>query len=146
MASGEVHDRTTWMGAAGLGLAIWTATNSFEQTTWAIAGCLFGGLMFSPDLDLKSKPWRRWGLLRWIWTPYQAWVPHRSFLSHTPIVGTLIKLLYLGFPVAIACVLMGVKIDLETANAGMVAGGWFFLGGVEAGCCIHLLMDWLSSK
>ena len=27
---------------------------------------LFGGLFLSPDLDINSRPYQRWGVLRWI--------------------------------------------------------------------------------
>lgn len=144
MASGEVHDRTTWMGAAGLGLVIWTVTNSFEQTTGASAGVLFGGLMLSPDLDIKSKPWRRWGLLRFLWTPYQKVVPHRSVLSHSPLIGTAGRLIYLAIPTLLICLIFRVPIDLVMVKQVLFQGGFMFLGGIEVGCCLHLLMDWLG--
>jgi uncharacterized metal-binding protein len=55
---------------------------------------LFSGLMFGPDLDLDSKPYRRWGPLKLLWKPYQAALPHRSVLSHGPILGTIIRIIY----------------------------------------------------
>src|SRR5437868_12082452 len=55
---------------------------------------LVSGLMFSPDLDLRSAPYRRWRKLRWIWLPYQRLVPHRSWISHSLLFGPLIRVLY----------------------------------------------------
>jgi uncharacterized metal-binding protein len=67
-----------------------------DHTTSAIAtvAMLFSGLMFGPDLDLDSKPYRRWGPLRFLWKPYQAALPHRSKFSHGPILGTVIRIVY----------------------------------------------------
>lgn len=55
---------------------------------------LFAGLMFGPDLDLYSRQYQRWGFLRWIWIPYQKSLRHRSMLSHGPIIGTIVRSLY----------------------------------------------------
>lgn len=67
-----------------------------DHTTSAIATItmLFSGLMFGPDLDLDSKPYRRWGPLKFLWKPYQAALPHRSKLSHGPVLGTVIRVVY----------------------------------------------------
>ncbi|MCG3159383.1 MAG: hypothetical protein JMDDDDMK_00369 [Acidobacteria bacterium] len=67
-----------------------------DHTTSAIAtvAMLFSGLMFGPDLDLDSKPYRRWGPLKFLWKPYQVALPHRSKLSHGPILGTIIRIAY----------------------------------------------------
>lgn len=151
MSSGKVHDQTTWMGAAMFGTTMLVVTNNPIHSGYLCAGVLFGGLMFSPDLDIKSKPWRRWGLLRFIWSPYQKWIPHRSWLSHSPIIGTLVKLLYLGIPIAIALYSFG-EIEITPQILKLLfqqfidSGLWLFLVGVELGCCIHLGMDWLSSN
>ncbi len=51
--------------------------------------------MLSPDLDTKSKIHSRWGLLRFIWFPYRKVIRHRSIISHFPILGSIIRTLYL---------------------------------------------------
>ena len=60
----------------------------------ATGAMLFAGLMFGPDLDLMSRPYKRWGPLRFIWKPYQVALPHRSVLSHGPVLGTVIRIVY----------------------------------------------------
>lgn len=50
--------------------------------------------MLSPDLDLDSSIYRRWGPFRFLWWPYQKLLPHRSVFSHSFIVGPLIRLAY----------------------------------------------------
>ncbi len=58
------------------------------------AGYLFGTFFLSPDNDLyHSLPSKRWKFLRFIWKPYSKFFSHRG-VSHLPIVGSLLRLLY----------------------------------------------------
>ncbi len=52
--------------------------------------------MLGPDLDIHSIQYKRWGPLRWIWLPYQTALHHRSKLSHGPIIGTALRVIYLS--------------------------------------------------
>ena len=91
MPSGRTHDRLTWWSTAAAALALLTLT---RRGDWALAlalGSLFGGLMFSADLDTVSRPLRRWGPLAWIWTPYRWLVPHRASHSHGLVWGPLFR-------------------------------------------------------
>ncbi len=96
MPSGATHDRITLLClplASGLTFLV----SRSPSITLSLAGSfLFSGLMFGPDLDIHSVQFKRWGILRWIWRPYQAGLHHRSWLSHGPIIGTVLRLLYLG--------------------------------------------------
>lgn len=57
---------------------------------------LAGSLWLSPDLDLRANAARRrWGPLGFIWLPYAKAFRHRG-ISHSPLVGPLTRLLYLG--------------------------------------------------
>lgn len=59
-----------------------------------VAAHMSSGLLFSPDLDLRSAPYRRWRSLRWVWLPYQRMVPHRSWISHSFVLGPLLRIVY----------------------------------------------------
>lgn len=50
---------------------------------------LFGTFFLSPDLDIKSGPYNRWGMLKVIWVPYQFFFGHRGVLHH-PVFGPVI--------------------------------------------------------
>jgi uncharacterized metal-binding protein len=96
MASGKNHDRITLIClplVAGISLAI---TKNTDLTFWIASSFLFSGLMFGPDLDIHSQQYIRWGWLRWLWKPYQSSIRHRSPLSHGPMIGTMLRLLYVG--------------------------------------------------
>jgi uncharacterized metal-binding protein len=95
MPSGRTHDRITlWTLplVAALALAV---TRRSTLTLAICAGFLFGGLMLGPDLDIHSVHYKRWGWLRWIWIPYRGSMRHRSPLSHAPITGTVLRVVYL---------------------------------------------------
>ncbi len=95
MPSGRTHDSITlWSLPLVAGLTF-ERTQSSGLTLIVSGGFLFGGLMFGPDLDIYSRQYRRWGPLRWIWLPYRRGMRHRSILSHGPLVGTLVRVLYL---------------------------------------------------
>lgn len=96
MPSGQTHDRLTWIGTPVVVLGVGWVSHLWPLGAIAGASYLVGGLFFSPDLDTYSRPYQRWGYLRWLWWPYQQWIPHRSVLSHGPIIGTMLRLLYGG--------------------------------------------------
>jgi len=61
--------------------------------------------MLGPDLDIHSIQYRRWGPLRWIWLPYQKALKHRSQLSHGPIIGTAVRVMYLSVWIALFAII-----------------------------------------
>jgi uncharacterized metal-binding protein len=95
------------------------------MTLLVAGGFMFGGLMFGPDLDIYSRQFQRWGVLRWIWLPYQKSLRHRSFLSHGPIIGTTLRVVYLTTFLALVAILM-VMIFTKLGN---VAWDWGKLWG-----------------
>jgi uncharacterized metal-binding protein len=69
------------------------------------AGCgSILGVFLSPDLDVNHKTiserilLETVGILGWLffvyWWPYAKLVRHRSWLSHAPLFGTALRLLY----------------------------------------------------
>lgn len=91
---------------AGVVVTASTISEYNEWAGWAAFGA-FCGLVVEPDLDqdYQAAPLgtmretggdvlaRLWQLY---WTPYARLIPHRSLLSHGPIIGTLGRMLYLA--------------------------------------------------
>src|SRR5437868_1890322 len=97
MPSGRTHDLITIVtGAAGAPALLNTGLPDMGPTNAIVllGTYLASGLLFSPDLDLHSAPYRRWRKLRWVWIPYQRLVPHRSWVSHSLLLGPVIRVLY----------------------------------------------------
>lgn len=63
-------------------------------TAFFAASHLIGTYWLSPDLDMDTRVFRRWGILRVMWIPYAKLALHRSKLSHSAIGGP-VRLLYL---------------------------------------------------
>jgi uncharacterized metal-binding protein len=160
MPSGRTHDRITlWALPLVTGVTFWQ-TKSGNLTLLVVGGFLFGGLMFGPDLDIYSRPYQRWGFLRFIWLPYQKSLRHRSLFSHGPIIGTTLRVVYLGGLIAIAAVfalfvaqtLWNVELNWqtlgETVTSTLTRYSTEFLAlflGLELGAMSHSLSDWGGS-
>lgn len=158
MPSGQTHDAVTWFFVTPVALATWVLTQDAVGTGLTATTFAFAGTMFSGDLDLPSRQYRRWGRLRWLWKPYQWLVPHRSILSHGIVVGPLVRLVYLvGVLAAIAAAGMRLytghwgfawtAVDHAAAAAARLDGRtWVCLGYALAGLWIggasHSLADW----
>ena len=160
MPSGRTHDRITLWGlplVTGLTFALSWSGN----ITLILAGAyLFSGLMFSPDLDLYSRPYQRWGYFRWIWIPYQKTLRHRSLLSHGLIIGTTLRILYLScwlsilgiFLLGIAQLVWDVGLNWQILtqaakrSLSQDTDEWIALFlGLELGAISHSISDWGSS-
>ncbi len=160
MSSGRIHDRVTlWSLPWVVGLTLWW-TRSGHFAVIVAGGYLFSGLMFGPDLDIRSRQYQRWGWLRWLWLPYQKSLRHRSHLSHGLLLGTALRLAYLlgwgvlltGGIIALIELISPQPPDwgqgLQALAAGLVRyrdeAIALFLG-LEGGAMSHSLTDWLSS-
>ncbi len=136
------------------------ATTRADLAFWVSGGFLFSGLIFGPDLDLYSFHYKRWGMLRWLWRPYQQAIKHRSIWSHGPIVGTIGRILYLSLWLGLAgCLyllivrtsggqaysidrlLVMFRQSIERDRAIYIA----LFCGLELGAMSHYMSDWLVS-
>jgi uncharacterized metal-binding protein len=140
MPSGRTHDRLTlWTlpAIAGLSLAL---THSSRLTLIVCVGFLFSGLMLGPDLDIHSVQFKRWGWFRWIWLPYRHSIRHRSPLSHGPITGTVIRVVYLVAWLGLIAV-----ISLSLTNEIWQLGWtWRDMGGFIGRLLRQHVTDWLA--
>jgi len=145
MASGQQHDRATCWLALPYGLLWWPWLGPLGTVVSTLA-FLIGGLWLSPDLDTNSRPYQRWGPLRWLWWPYRKTLRHRSILSHTPVVGTLVRV---GYGLGIVLLLSGLLHPWGAPSSSEVLIWlkqqerllWVALVGVEASAWLHLLQD-----
>ncbi|MGK7947357.1 MAG: metal-binding protein [Xenococcaceae cyanobacterium] len=161
MPSGKTHDRITlwflpWIVGGSLVL-----TRDGELTLIVASAFLFSGLMFGPDLDIYSIQFKRWGMLRYLWLPYQKLFSHRSFFSHGLIIGTVIRLFYLllvvfiiaVFFIAIAQLIWGFDWNWQTfflEKTNRLKREYFremlvLFCGLELGAMTHSLSDIVST-
>ena len=95
MPSGKTHDRITLWTLPWIIIVTFVLTRDSQITLIVAIAFLFSGLMFGPDLDIYSIQFKRWGILRYLWLPYQKLFRHRSGFSHGLVIGTAIRLFYL---------------------------------------------------
>lgn len=98
----RTHTTTNLLALGGL---YYLAAVNYEQDTSLLltgaASFAVATFLLSPDLDLKhSSPTKNWGLLRWLWRPYQLMFKHRG-LSHSLLFSSATRITYLTI---IACV------------------------------------------
>ncbi len=142
MASGKNHDRAISF-TTPIMLAAAITSGHAEVGLIATASYYLAGMYLSPDLDLVSRPFKRWGFLRWLWLPYQRLIPrHRHWLSHGPVIGSVVRLVYLAALVSPLWLLFPGFQRVQWAGVtlpNVVA----FLVGVELSALNHLFLDGL---
>ena len=121
MPSGRTHDFITFLLVPPTAMAAYYLSRDWTVVTVATAAMVFGGLMFGPDLDIRSRQYARWGPLRFLWWPYRMAVPHRSRLSHSILLGTWLRVIYFLVVVtlAIAIALYARDFYLHRRSAGL---------------------------
>ncbi len=112
---------------------------------------MFGIYMFatkymSPDLDLDSEPYQRWGLLKLFMSPFKDKVKHRSKWSHHWLLGWITINVYVTVVFAVIITVLNLvwlpaiepAIDLGQAfstrvvTLDMTAGDWAAVGMIYA--------------
>ncbi len=139
MASGRNHDLSILFTTPIIGII--GISHSLELGIIAVSSHYLAGMFLSPDLDTLSKPFKRWGVFKIIWIPYQKMIPHRSPLSHAPILGSTIRSIYLA----------ALLLPLWFIFPGLRQVEWMitwekviaFLVGVELSALNYLLLDGL---
>ncbi len=161
MPSGVAHDRLTlWILPCVAGIT-YGFTKNGELTLILAGGFLFSGMMFGPDLDIDSIQYKRWSIIRGIWLPYRKFIRHRSILSHGPIIGTCVRIVYLFliiawvsiFAVAIAQLCFGftwnwqdfVREQLFLLISKYPQETIALAIGLEIGAMSHSISDWIVS-
>jgi uncharacterized metal-binding protein len=142
MPNRSVHNTATIFVAISLPFVIKSynigMVNQIALSTGALAG-----VILSPDLDLSENK-RFFGqrgifglfyfLWRVYWYPYGKLLHHRGVLSHFPIIGTSLRLLYVGWPFLLIWLYFGnIQLDLGPLK-------WVFFGLCVVDT-VHALMD-----
>jgi uncharacterized metal-binding protein len=104
------------------------------------AAYLFATFFLSPDLDIDSRPYRRWKVFRILWWPYKVIFKHRGF-SHNPILGPLSIVANLTLIVIPLLLLAGV--DLQNMPPQFIAAA---IAGIVLSIEVHIISDTMISK
>jgi uncharacterized metal-binding protein len=150
MPSGETHTKINLFTLPALVfLLVSYGFTSWGFLLWFIGGFVAGTYFLSPDLDTRSSPYLKWGVMRILWYPYRIIMPHRSVLTHTLIIGDVVRVLYL---------LLVCSPFLYILNKTVLDGGLIFIAkqhlpqlltvflGIVAASALHIMADVLNTK
>lgn len=122
MASGKIHKQANIAAGIFMGVTSYAVFMREDITLGAAIGSLVGTIV-TPDLDLvvPSNFFSRLPIINFLWMclwwPYKKMVRHRSFISHSPLVSTIIRLLYMTV--------------------------WFVAFGAMFGINFGIILDWM---
>jgi uncharacterized metal-binding protein len=149
MPSGKIHNALTLATVTGV-LAPYLIVQ-FDGNPWLYgAGCV-AGLLVSPDMDVDkgnisdqlirrvSRP-AQW-LWRLFWTPYALLIPHRHFISHMPIFGTLVRIGYIFMIINIVNLLLFIVLSMFDTVSFVWLWNWSFFFGLCHVDAIHFVVD-----
>jgi len=143
LSSGRTHDRVNT--AATLSLLMGGLSTTRLDLLSCAVGLAFGTIWLSPDLDLpRSNPSNRLGVVKLVYAPYRRLCGHhRSLVSHSPILSTMIRFVYTFTPFIVLAVVSGHQDTVKMIlNNSLFL--WFYLG-LEISTDIHLFLDWQYS-
>jgi uncharacterized metal-binding protein len=121
--------------------------------------CAISGYWLSPDADVDGYLNRRYGMLQFIWWPYYSLshmgghyrvhgkATHRSHLSHSPLIGSLSKVLYLAAIALLISQFIGVELQaiarfMQSHSSEIMVGAI----ALEVGSLVHIVSDWVWSE
>ncbi|WP_340818197.1 metal-binding protein [Methanolobus sp. WCC4] len=113
--------------------------NTYTILSFSLA-YMFATFFLSPDLDVNSKPYKRWGVLRFLWWPYKEIFKHRGF-SHNPVIGPLTIVLNLA--VIVAAILLLGGFDLRSIPSSFIIAT---TAGMVLSMEVHIISDNVISR
>lgn len=153
MASGKAHAIASVVTGGVAAPLLYLVARQPAASALAFAGGCLLGVIFNPDLDVRRRDthadaimrrsvgrslWWIWNLL---WQPYAYLIPcHRHPLSHFPVLGTVLRLIYaLSLP-ALLWFLLG-RVAVLPPLWPLPAAVWWAFSGLVLVDALHALMD-----
>jgi len=138
MPDGKIHDEISLITTPVIAGLVWFVFGNTESLVIITVSYIFASFMFNGDLDIVSKPYNRWWLFKIIWVPYQMMFKHRSIFTHGIIIGTLVRILYLGL---LPFLYFQFIRDIDLIKYIISPESLYILLGLELGNTMHTLAD-----
>ena len=113
MSNGKAHMVATLMLSIPTTVIVTMMTENPYMGLSALIGTLMG-IPINPDLDMQTVTTSKQLVVKYtfgigylwlmMWYPYALVIPHRSWASHTPIIGTVLRIVYLYLWLVVATV------------------------------------------
>lgn len=153
--NGAAHAKASVALAVPCSLAAAAYTSGdYAAMIGAGLGCL-AGISIGPDLDQEAISRQEWKIIRrtlglgflflLFWWPYATLHKHRGF-SHTPVLGTLGRILYIVLMVGVPCLLLllfGVKLEFPSLPVSVWRGLVWSVFGLIVSDFAHWAMDFI---
>ena len=154
MPSGKIHAIATSLTAGVLAPVIYLVGQPVTTALGFAAGCAVG-LVVTPDLDVRQRSTHSETIMRrsggcpvgllWnlLWLPYAYLIPrHRHPLSHWPLLGTVLRLVYQLAVPAVAWWVLGHIVALPALQRLALTPliGWG-IAGLMLVDTLHYVMD-----
>lgn len=96
--------------------------------------------MFGAELARFGRQFERWGILGFLWLPYQRVVSHRSLFARGLLVGTSLRWLYLALAITV-CVWM--ILAIQTFASGHWSN-WQVMMDTQTSSLLHKTKQWAN--
>lgn len=145
MATGVQHAAASLVLSPVTGLGVYAMTHNAQYAAIAAAACV-AGIALTPDLDQEGLSKFEYKLIRYtlgigflwpaFWGLYSVLIPHRSPLSHWPLLGTSLRLCYM-------LILLYIIPGLRPGVLNAVGADWFAYAvlGLLISDIAHWIMD-----
>lgn len=143
MPSGKVHSSCSAILAVPVFIA-GTMLGDVWAGSAAALGCLCG-ILLTPDLDQEGISSSEYWIIKYtlglgflwtmIWFPYALCCKHRSTVSHFPVLGTTVRLLYLSAIIGVILYFVG---TIPQWNWILILWG---IAGLLVSDTAHYIMD-----
>lgn len=155
MSDGKTHAQATTalIFPTAVSAMLLYPSDPFSAFAIGAIGCATG-LIVDPDLDLDDITRGEWQMIKklWIvgmlwvalWYPYAWLIPHRSPLSHWPLIGTAGRVGYLLGWLWLVGLIVGISVPVGAIMQQPLFVVWF--GGLAVADTAHWLMDVISTK
>lgn len=133
MPDGRTHaaiSSCNLIAVAAIGAPMVVEHRDWLPTYAAVLVGLTIGLLVTPDLDMKQITLEERRAMRvpvlgrlWVmlWWPYAALIPHRSPISHWPVIGTLLRAAWLGLIVTgVSWLIRSQGVTIDPALLGLL--------------------------
>ena len=143
MPARQAHKRATVLVAPATGLLVGLVTGDLVAGLAAWAGGL-ATLAIHPDLDVLESSFHRkmsrggLALVWWLlWLPYAKSLRHRGPFSHWPVIGTIGRVVYVGWLPVMA---------LLTFYHGSLDNLWLFASFLVLGMMVSDTVHWFMDQ
>lgn len=149
MPDGKTHIRINWVVLFLLNIFIFIFYTDIQIKQYILFNSSFILISYfiSPDLDINSSVYRRWGFMRWIWYPYREIMKHQG-ASHSFLWGPISIILNLLLFLSII-ILIAASLDLLTGIP--LYSIILEIGAIQIICIVivvwvHIIADKLLNK